>query len=112
MNYKGDIKMKNTILETIEEFEENKCILNEAQRQYIKDNYNYNMHVNFEYAEGHLCYMFKGKLAAINNLKYYVGLEYEEENIDTYIQSGNEALIVYDNNDRVEEFIEALRKLE
>lgn len=102
--------MNKIILEVFEEFEENKKALNNAQKEYIVNKY-YNR-LNFEYAEGHLCYMFKGKVTQINNLKHFVGLEYEEDEIETYIQHGNEALIVYNNCDRVSEFVEVLQKLE
>lgn len=102
--------MKETIVGLLEEFEENKRVLNEKQQKYIKENYNTSM--NIEYAEGHLCYIFKGKIMTINNLKYFVGLEYEEESVETYIEHGNEALIVYEMSDRVSNFVESLQKLE
>lgn len=102
--------MDDIILEVLKEFEENKRKLNESQKDYIHNNFN--THLNIEYAEGHLCYMFKGSIRGIQNLKYFVGLEYEEDSIETYIQHGNEALIVYDMNDRVSNFVENLQHLE
>ncbi|MEK4122026.1 hypothetical protein [Lysinibacillus sp. FSL K6-0102] len=56
--------------------------------------------------------MFKATVNQINSMKHFLGFEYEKESIETYIQHGNEALIVYDNCDRVSKFVEALQKLE
>lgn len=102
--------MYNELIDLVQEFEENKRELNKEQQAYIEKNFRTKLALS--YVEGHLCYIFQGKVSAINKLKHFVGLEYEEETVETYIFHDNEALIVYGLSDRLLEFMAELEKLE
>jgi hypothetical protein len=86
--------------------------LTQEQRQILRDNYN--TYINFECGfDTEDSIVFKMKKRSFGHFEYYLGMEYEKEDIIYKIETGDEIVVAYNNgNDRVTGIIERLGLLQ
>ena len=106
--------LKNEMLESLKDVQEIlkdcselKEITNE-QKYAMKDKFN--TWINFEYCEDG-GYIFLMSEENFKSFEYYLGMEYEKENIETKINSNGNILVIYSyDSERAGEIVESLSK--
>lgn len=94
------------VQELMEEFESAKKLLTATQKERITEKYHVN--ADFAYAEGHLVLIFKAKTTHYTKMLHYMGLEYENDEIEAYIEIGGYVLVSYNLSDRMLEILDTL----